>query len=575
MSHDVTRTENRRSGYATFLSMSKCCVWLESGIFDLHYKRMGILTKGPIKPAEFAAVLKRLGLHDGGILGVGVSGEAKSLASLLLLKHALGKEKIVAFTVDHKLKDGSTVEAGEVQMKVARLGIEHHIIPVDWNETGSGFLGDTKDPPMAKKTRVAYWKAGAAARVRRYNMLARACKQHGISSLVVGHSLDDQVRVGLSRLNRSSGIEGLAAMRMAYPEVPYSSSPAAKHIRLLRPMLCFNQARLEDTCREYDSLPHDGPSNKLLFLSTDSTGHRIEGDTLVHKEKGTSIPLESYTRFLEHMEEHRLAFQGKVQPLLRDFTLRDPPTGTCFLQVRADRRRLREHWINKPYLADRVMNHVVSWASTTHEQAPWAIAANFRQQVLNYFTRSGSPEPVTGGSVILCKPRTNATGAFIWIAGRSPMNGLEMANTPITMQIGDRALWDGRFFIALNKPSIGDADGTFHGIKPENLKFVVRAFTGADHQSILDRMRTGPQTEWNDQVRSAVDNYWSKMPPLVRMTIPCVALLQDNGDRTYVISVPSLSVNLEPLLVDVQFSFANHTVADEQRSEVGFRMISN
>lgn len=56
------------------------------------------------------------------VAGIGLSGEAKSWALLLLLKQAVGKERVVAFTVDHKLKPDSTALAAKIHSKVTKLG---------------------------------------------------------------------------------------------------------------------------------------------------------------------------------------------------------------------------------------------------------------------------------------------------------------------------------------------------------------------------------------------------------------------------------------------------------------------
>lgn len=305
-----------------------------------------------------------------------------------------------------------------------------------------------------------------------------------------------------------------------------------------------------------------------------------------------ALSKEAVARFMEHMEIHRRAFKVEglnhikylsavsfrrdnfscsVAPLIREFTLRDPPTGTCFLQVRANEHNLKNHWISKPHLAERVIAHVVNWASNMWTAPLSTVSAGIRKQILNYFKFKS--RMIAGSGVVLCPPRSRETGAFIWVVARAPLRMEEYPELVTELRIGERALWDRRFFIALRPAQGDDAAATFYGVNAKDLTFVIRAFTDRDHDSILNRMRASPRTQWSEYVQQAVIHYCKKMPKPVRNTIPCVALKQDDGDTSYVICVPSLSINLEPGLVDVQFSFAKHSTFEREKEEVGFRLL--
>ncbi|TPX64216.1 hypothetical protein SpCBS45565_g06051 [Spizellomyces sp. 'palustris'] len=510
---------------------------------------MAVVRRGPITDRQFSAVLRLLDIKNGEKLGVGVSGEAKSLALLALLTRSVGKERVVAFTVDHKLKHDSTNEAIKLQLSVAKLGIEHHIITPDWKQSGSGFRGDKKDPPLADHgTSPSYWTKGTAARIRRYAMLSRACKEKGIRTLLIGHHLDDQTRIGLSRLKKNSGIEGLRGMKTLQPEVSGTTASAAKHVRLARPLLSFAQEQLVDICRDHGLRPDDTSNNHLRFLPTEDYGPMLAAAEEMNERLGAESPVRalsriSYARFMEHMEVHRNAFKAKVTPLLEEHTLRDPPTGTCFLH----------------------------WAGNGSNLPASTVPSALREQILNYFKYNS--RLVNGGGVILCPPRASQTGAFVWVVARTPIQRSEFTKNAVQLRIGERAIWDQRFLIALRTPQLASVEETFYGVDPGDLIFVVRPFTDRDYHSILDRMRTGPRTEWNESVQQALTHYWQKMPPPARQTIPCIALKQDSGDTSYVISVPSISINLEPQLLDVQFSFANHSAFEREGEEIGFRLI--
>ncbi|KAJ3183859.1 hypothetical protein HDU87_005975 [Geranomyces variabilis] len=532
---------------------------------------MGIIWKGPIGPAEFASVLKRLARDDpGGVLGVGVSGDSKSLAALLLLKKAVGPDRLIALTVDHCLKDGTAAEAARITQQVQKLGIAHHVLPVSWKQSGSLFINDNKDPPrdqnFVKSARLAEVKE--ALRCRRANLLARACNDLGINTLVIGHSLDDQVRLSLSGMRKALSIEKLAGLKMCDSEIAPASTPAASKVKLWRPVLCFTEERLTATCSANDMTPHDGPTNPLLFLPTDYGGSAVHGSNLVIPNTAATLPLESYARFLEHMDKHRSAFAAQVTTILHDYTLRDPPTGTAFLQIRTLPNNIRNHWISKPYLANRVIGNLVEWAAPRHEIAASNVPALFcRKLRVDHAVGSES-----SGGVMLFPPRPRGIGAGIWVLGRKPLTKREQANSTIKMRIGDRAVWDSRFRIALKTSK---TPAPFHGIDPSQVRFVVRMYTERDEHLILDLMQQEPRTAWNDEVIKLVDNYRKKMPTLLRKTIPCVAVLQDNGDASYVIAVPSLRVNLQPTLVDIQFAFIGGSRFNSTEAEgIGFKLPS-
>ncbi|KAJ3156723.1 hypothetical protein HDU86_003947 [Geranomyces michiganensis] len=532
---------------------------------------MSVLRTGPVGPAEFAAVFKRLAREDHGVLGVGVSGDSKSLATLLLLKKAVGTDRVVAFTVDHGLKDGTATEAARIGRQVQNLGVAHHVLPVAWEQTGSLFINDRRDPPRDKtwirKARLS--GLVEALRIRRANVLARACREQGIKTLVIGHSLNDQVRVTLGRMRTASGIEGLAGLRMCDPEVAPASTPAAQKIELWRPVLCFSQERLAATCSAHQQTPHDGPTNPLLFLSTDQSSPAFHGSDLVSPRTGAALPIETHARFLEHMDLHRRTLAMQVTSILKDHTLCDPSTGTAFLQIRTVPKNIHNHWISKPHIANRVIQKLVTWASLPKYERAASISAIFRQKVISRIGGEvGSHTSL--GSVILCPPQPRGIGAGIWVIGRKPMTRREETGNSVEMRIGDRAVWDARFRIAL-KPAKTPAP--FYGIDPSQVRFVVRHYSKSDEAFILNLMEQNPHTEVMDEVAEQIKNYRKRMPALLHNSIPCVAVMQDNGDTSFVIAVPSLRVNLQPTLVDIQFAFVQG-FGDEKGEGVGFALPS-
>src|SRR5436190_1867521 len=163
--------------------------------------------------ARFRADLDRLGLGAARPFGVAVSGGPDSLA-LLLLANAAFPGLIHAATVDHGLRAESADEAETVAAICARMGVPHAILSAGM---------------------VATSNVQAAARARRYDLLAWWAEENGLACILTAHHLDDQAETLLMRLLRGSGLAGLAGIR-ARQDRP---------VPVLRPLLGWRRAELE------------------------------------------------------------------------------------------------------------------------------------------------------------------------------------------------------------------------------------------------------------------------------------------------------------------------------------------
>lgn len=189
------------------------------------------LAQSPV--ARFAADLAALWPEDErkGALGLAVSGGPDSLALLLLAAEALPGQIAVA-SVNHGLRPEA---AGEVAL-VERIA----------GERGIPFT------PLAAK--IGPGNVMAAARSARYAALARWASEAGLGALATGHHADDQAETLLMRLNRGSGLAGLAGVR-ARTVVEGSDVP------LLRPLLGWRKAELERIVAAAGITPAQDPSN--------------------------------------------------------------------------------------------------------------------------------------------------------------------------------------------------------------------------------------------------------------------------------------------------------------------------
>jgi tRNA(Ile)-lysidine synthase len=163
-----------------------------------------------------------------------VSGGADSLA-LLLLAHELAQKKgshVVALTVDHGLRPESKKEAHQVKKWANDRGMQH--VTLEWG-------GEKPLSRLQEK-----------ARVMRYQLLLNWCKQHHISTLLLGHHQQDQEETFWLRLSAGSGLDGLVGMK---------KSTLREGITCLRPLLNFSKERLQATLWAQNQEWIEDPSN--------------------------------------------------------------------------------------------------------------------------------------------------------------------------------------------------------------------------------------------------------------------------------------------------------------------------
>ncbi len=175
---------------------------------------------------RFLDDLSRFGAVDDLKFGLCVSGGADSLA-LLLLAHQANIDCEVA-TVDHKLRPEAAKEAEHVAQICDELGLRHDILTLTEKREGN----------------VSDW-----ARQARYAALGEWAIARKIDLLVTAHHADDQLETMIMRLNRGSGIAGLAGVRELRGHV-------------IRPLLGWRKRELEDIVKTAGIAAVDDPTNR-------------------------------------------------------------------------------------------------------------------------------------------------------------------------------------------------------------------------------------------------------------------------------------------------------------------------
>lgn len=179
---------------------------------------------------RFRQALDRL-WPEGGRLGLAVSGGPDSLALLLLAEVAIPGRFEVA-TVDHGLRPESAGECAWVQELCRSRAIGCTILKV---AVGAG-------------------NVQSEARAARYRALSAWAGELGLTAIATGHHADDQAETLLMRLNRGSGVAGLAGVRER-GLVPGTGMPA------IRPLLTVRRADLRALVLSARLTPIEDPSN--------------------------------------------------------------------------------------------------------------------------------------------------------------------------------------------------------------------------------------------------------------------------------------------------------------------------
>lgn len=183
--------------------------------------------------ARFAADLAALWPEDerSGPLGLAVSGGPDSLA-LLLLAHAALPGRIAVASIDHGLRPEAAGEVALVERVAAARGIPFTPITVA----------------------LAPGNTQARAREARYAALAVWAEDKSLGAVATAHHADDQAETLLMRLNRGSGLAGLAGVRAR-------SVIEGSEVTLLRPLLGWRKAELADMVAGAGIVAAHDPSN--------------------------------------------------------------------------------------------------------------------------------------------------------------------------------------------------------------------------------------------------------------------------------------------------------------------------
>jgi len=185
---------------------------------------------------NFSCLVETAGPYEAApVVCAAVSGGGDSMALVLLLDgwaRAKGG-RVIALCVDHQLRDGSADEARRVGGWLSQRDIECHIL--NWeNPKGASALQEN-------------------ARMARYQLMERWCRDNGILHLFLAHNAEDQAETFLMRLDKGSGPDGLSAM---------SPVSERRYCRFVRPLLAISRQELRAVLDEQNQDWIEDPSNQ-------------------------------------------------------------------------------------------------------------------------------------------------------------------------------------------------------------------------------------------------------------------------------------------------------------------------
>ncbi|ORY61926.1 hypothetical protein BCR35DRAFT_195618 [Leucosporidium creatinivorum] len=250
----------------------------------------------PITPADFYRAVQRITPRSGwpsARIAVAVSGGPDSIALLHLLAQYVREpssalqgalprpRRLVAVTVDHRLRAESAAEAEAVKRFSHSFGLEHHTLPIPWGQ-----------PPFPSFP--APHKTEAPAHAARLLLYRQLFRQEGVASLWTGHHRGDQVE---NLLMRGRGMESVARMDGGGLE-----EVEEEERWIVRPLLGFDKAQLVGHCIKH-SLPyfvdptnldpHHTPRNALRqTLAESQARHLSHPHTLPSASISHSGPLQ-------------------------------------------------------------------------------------------------------------------------------------------------------------------------------------------------------------------------------------------------------------------------------------------
>ena len=395
-------------------------------------------------------------------LGVAVSGGGDSMA-LLHLMHgfcALHGSRLRAVTVDHGLRPEAAAEAAQVARFCAGLGVQHDTLHwQDWD--GQGNLQD-------------------AARRARLTLIADWARGHGLDTVALGHTADDQAETVLMRLARRAGVDGLAGMLPRRVQ---------EGINWVRPLLAATRADLRSYLEQRGIDWAEDPSNE------DPGFERVRARRALAALAPLDIDAQALSEVASHMAAARAALEWQTFLVAR--RIAEVDAGSVVLD--------ETEWRLQPLeIRRRLLVRAVGWIVGADYPPRRSAVDNMMQAILK-----GQAATADGVHVRRLRGR-------IWV-----FRELEAVREIAAMPNG---LWDRRWRVTPRGPALTEAGLTVRALGEAGLAQCPdwRA-SGRPHAVLLstpgiwrgDRLVAAPlaqaRSDWNAQVDGGDETFFADL----------------------------------------------------------------
>ncbi|CAG8456090.1 7092_t:CDS:2 [Ambispora gerdemannii] len=522
----------------------------------------------PISSIEFSQILQKIKFTGVGKtprrIGVAVSGGLDSIALCYLLRDWSISNgcKLMAFTVDHQLRDESSGEAKNVGELMRKLGIDHEIMKINWSRSTTMTKESEKEIFKHSSSFPTTSQLETNARIERYTLLAQACKQNSIHHLFIGHHQNDQLETLIMRFARGSGIEGLSAMSNEI-KLPVVKSADAIGVKLVRPLLDCTKDRLRETCVSFNIPWFEDPTNTSLTYKRNAVRDslsKIEQKFQEGDERLRALSTEGLKQILEHMQDHRQVLNEKVSQIVKSKARFSLKYGICIIDIPPDASISSSGWLNNLPISFRVLSYLLRWIRCAEYSPRLVQIRTLHAHILQQLILPPEQRKNLTIAGVLISPPSKNSGVLQhrWTMYRQPFNKtnafdkVDMCEIHFENKEGELEgilLWDNRFFVGLR---LNDRFLQEKYIKNNEIKFYVNRFMKKDYD-MIKKMSYG-------KYMKALNEFIYHVPTIGRETFPLVMMKNQKTGQEKILSIPTLGLDFYPQIGSCWVKFRNNVI---------------